>query len=143
MGHAVTVHRLSPKNQVTIPREARVFAAASKVEHFRAKRHVVRRSDSGEKFHLVLLMSEAELQARELRIMADTELSDDRKFEIVTRINDEMKMLSGALDFKKKTASDIMTPIDRVFMISVKPPPPPSLIFREGEELSVTLFDLV
>jgi len=57
--------------------------------------------------------------------------------------NDEMKMLSGALDFKKKTASDIMTPIDRVFMISVKPPPPPSLIFREGEELSVTLFDLV
>ena len=100
MGHAVTVHRLSPKNQVTIPREARVFAAASKVEHFRAKRHVVRRSDSGEKFHLVLLMSEAELQARELRIMADTELSDDRKFEIVTRINDEMKML--ALDAQNR-----------------------------------------
>ena len=100
MGPAVTVHRLSPKNQVTIPREARVFAAASKVEHFRAKRHVVRRSDSGETFHLVLLMSEAELQAREARIMGDSDLSDDRKFEIVTRINDEMKML--ALDAQNR-----------------------------------------
>jgi DNA-binding transcriptional regulator/RsmH inhibitor MraZ len=99
-GPAVTVHRLSPKNQVTIPREARVFAAASKVEHFRAKRHVVRRADTQEKFHLVLLMSEAELQERERRIMADATLSDDSKFEIVTRINDEMKML--ALDAQNR-----------------------------------------
>jgi hypothetical protein len=33
--------------------------------------------------------------------------------------NDEMKMLSGALDFKKKSAMEIMTPMEKVFMISV------------------------
>lgn len=33
--------------------------------------------------------------------------------------NDEMKMLSGALDFKKKSAVEIMTPMEKVFMISV------------------------
>jgi DNA-binding transcriptional regulator/RsmH inhibitor MraZ len=91
----VTVHRLSPKNQVTIPREARVFAVGgAKLEHLRARPHVVRKPGSGEEFPTVVLMSEAELQERERRIAADTELSVDEKFAYVTRMNDEMKMLA-------------------------------------------------
>lgn len=96
----MTVHRLSPKNQVTIPREARVFAAPIKVEHLRAKRHVVRKASSGEEFPIVLLMTEGELQAREQRILADAALSDDQKFEYVTLLNDQMKML--ALDAQNR-----------------------------------------
>ena len=91
----MTIHRLSPKNQVVIPREARVFAAVSPaIEHLRAKRHVVRKAAGAEEFPAVLLMSEAELQAREQRILADPALDDDQKFAYVTRINDEMKMLA-------------------------------------------------
>ena len=94
----MTIHRLSPKNQVVIPREARIFAVKTpKIEHLRAKRHVVRKAGSGasaEEFPAVLLMTEAELQAREQRILADAALDDDQKFAYVTRINDEMKMLA-------------------------------------------------
>src|SRR4051812_12476830 len=91
----MTIHRLSPKNQVTIPREARVFAAAGpKIEHLRARRHVVRKPASADEFPAILLMTEAELQSREAKILADERLSDDEKFAYVTRINDEMKMLA-------------------------------------------------
>ncbi len=93
----MTVHRLSPKNQVTIPREARAFASSSAgvpVPHLRGKRHVVRKGGSKDEFRIVLLMTEAELTKREERILADATLSDDQKFEYVTRLNDEMKLLS-------------------------------------------------
>ena len=33
--------------------------------------------------------------------------------------SDEMKMLSGALEFKSKTVEHIMTPMEKVFMVSV------------------------
>jgi DNA-binding transcriptional regulator/RsmH inhibitor MraZ len=91
----VTIHRLSPKNQVTIPREARVFAVGgAKIEHLRARRHVVRKPNAAEEFPAILLMTEAELQERERRILADERLNDDEKFAYVTRINDEMKVLA-------------------------------------------------
>ncbi|MBA2480369.1 MAG: hypothetical protein H0V44_06885 [Planctomycetes bacterium] len=93
----MTLHRLSPKNQVTIPREARALAAAvagAPITHLRGKRHVVRKGTTGAEFRIVLLMTELELQKREERILADGTLSDDQKFEYVTSLNDEMKMLS-------------------------------------------------
>jgi DNA-binding transcriptional regulator/RsmH inhibitor MraZ len=96
----VTIHRLSPKNQVTIPREARVFTASEKVEHLRAKRHAVRHHLGGEIYHIVVLMSEGELKAREAKIHDDSKLSDDQKFHYVTKLNDSMRML--ALDAQNR-----------------------------------------
>ncbi len=96
----VTIHRLSPKNQVTIPREARVFSASEKVEHLRAKQHAVRRRNSQDEFHLVVLMSEAELRRREAMIHENTSLDDDAKFYYVTKLNDSMRML--ALDAQNR-----------------------------------------
>jgi DNA-binding transcriptional regulator/RsmH inhibitor MraZ len=96
----VTVHRLSPKNQVTIPREARLLAAPAKVEHLRAKRHVVRKTSTKEVFRIVVLMTESELNARESRIHARADLSDEQKFEYITKLNDAMKLL--ALDAQNR-----------------------------------------
>jgi DNA-binding transcriptional regulator/RsmH inhibitor MraZ len=91
----VTVHRLSPKNQVTIPRDARVFtASAAQIDHLRARRHMARQPDSGELFPTILLMPESELKEREARITADASLTVDQKFAIIARINDEMKALA-------------------------------------------------
>jgi DNA-binding transcriptional regulator/RsmH inhibitor MraZ len=90
----VTPSRLSPKNQVTIPREARVLGGNAKIEHLRAKRHVVRAPENNEQYRVVLLMTETELAAREQRILADPALSDDQKFAYVTRLNAEMKLLA-------------------------------------------------
>lgn len=96
----MTVHRLSPKNQVTIPREARVLTGAARVEYLRAKRHVVKKPGSGEIFRLVVLMTEQELQAREQRIHSRAELSDEQKFQYITLLNDSMKMV--ALDAQNR-----------------------------------------
>jgi DNA-binding transcriptional regulator/RsmH inhibitor MraZ len=92
----VTIHRLSPKNQVTIPREARALSGRSgaKLTHLRGKRHVVRKPANGDEFRVLLLMTEEELQAREQRILGDAQLNDDQKFEYVTRLNDEMKVMA-------------------------------------------------
>jgi DNA-binding transcriptional regulator/RsmH inhibitor MraZ len=91
----MTVHRLSPKNQVTVPRDARVFTApAVQIDHLRARRHMARQPESGELFPTVLLMSEAELKEREARIGADASLTVDQKFAIIARLNDEMKSLA-------------------------------------------------
>ena len=91
----MTIHRLSPKNQVTIPREARVFVATgTSIQHLRARRHVARKPSNAEEFPTILLMSEAELQERERRIAADPDLTADEKFAYAARINDEMKMLA-------------------------------------------------
>jgi DNA-binding transcriptional regulator/RsmH inhibitor MraZ len=98
----VTIHRLSPKNQVTVPREARALAswaigapgAEAKIQHLRGRRHVVRRPENGELFNIVLLMTDHELQKIELKITAKTDIGDDEKFAHVTRLNDAMKIMA-------------------------------------------------
>jgi DNA-binding transcriptional regulator/RsmH inhibitor MraZ len=96
----VTIHRLSPKNQVTIPREARVFLSPEKIEHLRARRHTVKKRGSDEAYPLVVLMSEAELRLREARVHDDQSLSNEDKFQYVTKLNDSMRML--ALDAQNR-----------------------------------------
>jgi hypothetical protein len=91
----VTVHRLSPKNQVTIPRDARVFTASGpQIDHLRARRHLARQPGSNELFPTILLMTETELKEREARIGDDASLSVDQKFAIIARINEELKSLA-------------------------------------------------
>jgi DNA-binding transcriptional regulator/RsmH inhibitor MraZ len=86
--------RLSPKNQVTIPREARALLLAGEVDHVRGMTHGITRSDTQEKFPLVLLMTEKELQRREQKILDDQQLSPQRKMELVTDLNGSMCMMS-------------------------------------------------
>ena len=65
--------RLSPKNQVTIPREARALLVAGEVDHVRGMRHGIPKNGGGEVFPVLLLLTEKELQRREERIIAGFE----------------------------------------------------------------------
>ncbi len=87
-------HRLSPKNQVTIPREARALQGTGEVGHLRGRMHGIPGQQSAEIFRVVMLMTESELQRREARILADTALSGDEKFKLVTELNGGMAMMS-------------------------------------------------
>jgi DNA-binding transcriptional regulator/RsmH inhibitor MraZ len=86
--------RLSPKNQVTIPREARALLLAGEVDHLRGMKHAIASSTDGEIFPIVLLMTEKELQRREQRILDDTNLTPEQRIQLVTSLNGEMAMMS-------------------------------------------------
>jgi len=90
----VTVHRLSPKNQVTIPRDARVFAggAGATAGHLRGARVVIKKPKTGELFNTVVLLTESELQRREDQIR--THITDvDQRNLAIARLNDDMKVM--------------------------------------------------
>ena len=91
----MTVHRLSPKNQVTIPRDARVFAggAGALSGHLRGARVPVRKPKTLETFNTVMLFTEAELQRREDQIRANPALDDDQRSQHIARLNDDMKVM--------------------------------------------------
>jgi DNA-binding transcriptional regulator/RsmH inhibitor MraZ len=86
--------RLSPKNQVTIPREARALLTAGDVDHLRGMKHAMKRAADGEVFPIVLLMTEKELQRREQKILDDASLSAEQRLHLVTSLNGEMAMMS-------------------------------------------------
>jgi DNA-binding transcriptional regulator/RsmH inhibitor MraZ len=86
--------RLSPKNQVTIPREARALLAAGDVDHVRGMKHAMIRTADGEIFPIVLLMTEKELQRREQRILDDQTISPEQRIQLVTSLNGEMTMMA-------------------------------------------------
>ena len=86
--------RLSPKNQVTIPREARALLTAGDVDHVRAMKHAMSMPGGTEIFPIVLLLTERELQRREQRILDDAALSPDQRLHLVTALNGEMALLA-------------------------------------------------
>jgi DNA-binding transcriptional regulator/RsmH inhibitor MraZ len=88
--------RLSPKNQVTIPREARALLQAGSVDHLRAMKHAMPKigDTKGEIFPLLLLLTEKELQRREQRIIDDATLSPVQRLHLVTALNGEMAMMA-------------------------------------------------
>jgi DNA-binding transcriptional regulator/RsmH inhibitor MraZ len=91
----MTVHRLSPKNQVTIPRDARVFAggAGATVGHLRGSRVVVRKPDTKELFNTVMLLTESELQRREDQIRNNAAYDVDKRAQAIAKLNDDMKAM--------------------------------------------------
>lgn len=86
--------RLSPKNQVTIPREARALLHAGDVDHLRGMRHAIPKTAGGEVFPVLLLLTEKELQRREERIIADATLTPESRLQLVTALNGEMAMMA-------------------------------------------------
>lgn len=86
--------RLSPKNQVTLPREARALLAAGEVSHLRGMKHGMSKAGANEIFPILLLMTEKELQRREQRILDDAQLSSEQRLHLVTSLNGEMAMMA-------------------------------------------------
>jgi DNA-binding transcriptional regulator/RsmH inhibitor MraZ len=86
--------RLSPKNQVTIPREARALLLAGDVDHVRGMRHGIPKPPAGELFPVLLLMTEKELQRREQKILDDQSLTPEQRLTLVTSLNGEMAMMA-------------------------------------------------
>lgn len=86
--------RLSPKNQVTIPREARALLVAGEVDHVRGMRHGIPKIAGGEVFPVLLLLTEKELQRREQKIIDDPALTPELRLNLVTALNGEMAMMA-------------------------------------------------
>ena len=92
--------RLSPKNQVTIPREARALLQEGGVDHLRGMKHAMPGLGSAEHgaphplFPILLLLTEQELQRREQRIIDDARLSPEQRLHLVTALNGEMASMA-------------------------------------------------
>jgi DNA-binding transcriptional regulator/RsmH inhibitor MraZ len=83
---APRIHRLSPKNQVTLPREASPLAGEP--AHLRALAHwMPGKADRSQRSPVVLLMTEAELRKRERRIIDASQLSAEDKQILVQHLN--------------------------------------------------------
>ena len=92
--HVLPSQRLSPKNQVTIPREARALLTAGDVVHLRGMKHAMKKAADGEAFPILLFMTEKELQRREQRILDDPALTPEQRLHLVTALNGEMAMMA-------------------------------------------------
>lgn len=79
------IQRLSPKNQVTLPREARSFAGDVQVVRALASQVPSPRGD--ERFPIVLLMSEGELQRKETIVSEDRSLSEAVRIHHISMLN--------------------------------------------------------
>ena len=95
--------RLSPKNQVTIPREARALLQEAGVDHLRGMKHAMptvgaagSTGKGGESriYPILLLLTEKELQRREQRILDDARLSPEQRLHLVTALNGEMASMA-------------------------------------------------
>lgn len=86
--------RLSPKNQVTIPREARALLTAGDVDHLRGMKHAMGKAGNAEVHPILLLMTEKELQRREQKILDDAALTPEQRLHLVTALNGEMAMMA-------------------------------------------------
>jgi len=83
---APPTNRLSPKNQVTLPRDA--AALIGDPAHVRALAHwMPGKSDRTQRSPVVLLMSESELRKRERRIIEAANLSAEDKQVLVQSLN--------------------------------------------------------
>jgi DNA-binding transcriptional regulator/RsmH inhibitor MraZ len=81
----LSTHRLSPKNQVTIPSKSRaLLAGADGALH--ALPHAMPKGGTQQVWPIVLLLTAAELNRREQLILADAALAPSAKAELVTRL---------------------------------------------------------
>jgi DNA-binding transcriptional regulator/RsmH inhibitor MraZ len=89
------LQRLSPKNQVTLPREARAFLGVAEEAQVCGMQHrLAREGKGGGTFPILLLMTERELQRREQRILDDPAISPAKRFELVTKLNGSMRRMA-------------------------------------------------
>lgn len=83
---APPTNRLSPKNQVTLPRDA--AALVGDPAHLRGLPHwMPGQADHAERSPVILLMSEADLRKRERHIIDAPNLSAEAKLVLVQKLN--------------------------------------------------------
>ncbi len=80
-------HRLSPKNQVTVPREARALLGKGEVAHLHGLPTAMPKAGSTELFPYVLLVTEDELKRREQAIIDAVDLAPEAKLALVSKLN--------------------------------------------------------
>lgn len=79
-------NRLSPKNQVTLPRDA--AALAGDPGHVRALPYrMPGKSDAGQTHPVLLLMTEEDLRKRERRIADDARIPANDKMRLIVELN--------------------------------------------------------
>src|SRR6476469_2913134 len=86
--------RLSPKNQVTLPREARAFLDVGDGGQICAMQWRVAKDGEGEAVPILLLLTEKELQRREQKILDDPALTPAKRFELVTKLNGGVRRMA-------------------------------------------------
>ena len=87
--------RLSPKNQVTLPRDARAFLGVGDGGQVCGIQHKVRKGAAGgDTFALLLLLTDKELQRREQKILDDPALAPAKRFELVTKLNGGVRRMA-------------------------------------------------
>ena len=91
---ALPTQRLSPKNQVTLPREARAFLDVGDGGQVCAMPWRVSKDGEHETVPILLLLTERELQRREQKIIDDPALSPAKRFELVTKLNGGVRRLA-------------------------------------------------
>lgn len=81
----ITTHRLSPKNQVTIPSKGRALLAGAD-GNLHALPHAMPKGGTQQVWPIVMLLTATELARREQLILADPALAPGAKAELVTRL---------------------------------------------------------
>lgn len=90
---APPTNRLSPKNQVTLPRDA--AALAGDPAHIRALAHwMPGKADRAQRSPVVLLMTEGDLRKRERRIIDAPNFSHEDKLVMVQDLNSRAAQLA-------------------------------------------------
>lgn len=82
----LSTHRLSPKNQVTIPR-GRALAGSAEVSHLRGLPLMLAKPGTSERFPYVMLLTESEMQRREQAILNDANFTGEQKLQAITLLN--------------------------------------------------------
>jgi DNA-binding transcriptional regulator/RsmH inhibitor MraZ len=90
---SLPTQRLSPKNQVTLPREARAFFGVGEEGQLCGMQHRIVH-DQTKTYPILFLMTEKELQRKEQRILDDKSLSPQKQFEYITKLNGGVRRMA-------------------------------------------------
>lgn len=94
-------HRISPKNQVTLPKGAKALADAEELDGFVCgTTHRMTKPETGEKFRVVVLMTEGELHKREEEFRTNPQLSPEKREAYVARLNGNVQRM--AIDAQRR-----------------------------------------
>jgi DNA-binding transcriptional regulator/RsmH inhibitor MraZ len=79
---------------VTVPREARAFLGVGEEAMICAMQHRVRSEIHQETFPVLLLLTDKELQRREQKIIDDQNLTPERRFALMTKLNGGVRRMA-------------------------------------------------
>ena len=90
----LTTQRLSPKNQATLPRDARALMGLGEGGTVCGMPNRAAKEGGGDSVPYLVLMTEAQLQRREQLIQEQTALSVERRFELIAKLNGSVRRMA-------------------------------------------------